>query len=349
MKLPESVHTSRPWRIHELTAGFRLEDVWELPTPGGSEDFPRLVQLVASSDPSHRSPSRAARALWAIRWKLGEVFGWDGPEASAAARVQTLRDRMPADLRDGPRGPGFDALPFTSLYLLENEFAAEIANRTMHGVMHLSWVEADAGGFRGQMAVYVKPNGLLGNSYMAAIRPFRHRVVYPPMMRQIARAWRGPDPVRQVDVPEEARALTTLSSVDYADCFLVDARSGGERSGEEWARATLEGAPPALRRNLRRGWAALGLKLDRGGSDRSVLGWALRHGDTDFALLAAGSRIGMPAELLFKPEGDTLLFATFVQQRNPVAKAIWAAVEPGHRRVVPHVLGRAARDGRSYL
>jgi hypothetical protein len=44
---------------------------------------------------------------------------------------------------------------------------------------------------RGQMAVLVKPNGLLGTGYMAAIRPFRHLIVYPAMMRQIERTWRA--------------------------------------------------------------------------------------------------------------------------------------------------------------
>jgi Protein of unknown function (DUF2867) len=44
------------------------------------------------------------------------------------------------------------------------------------------------GGFRAHMAVYVKPNGLLGSVYMAAIRPFRHLIVYPPMLREMGRA-----------------------------------------------------------------------------------------------------------------------------------------------------------------
>ena len=39
------------------------------------------------------------------------------------------------------------------------------------------------------MAVYVKPNGLLGEVYMAAIRPFRYLIVYPPMLRDMARRW----------------------------------------------------------------------------------------------------------------------------------------------------------------
>src|SRR5918995_1857264 len=97
MRLPNTAHTSRPWRIHELTPDFRLEDVW----------------------------------------------------------------------------------------------AAEIVNRTVHGVMHIGWVPNQTGGYRGEMAVYVKPNGLLGACYMAAIRPFRHLIVYPPLMRQIDRDWRG--------------------------------------------------------------------------------------------------------------------------------------------------------------
>jgi hypothetical protein len=105
--------------------------------------------------------------------------------------VPTLRKRLPADLRDAPSGPTFAALPFTSLYLLENEWAAEIANRTVHGVMHIGWIPDGTGGYRGQMAVLVKPNGLLGTAYMAAIAPFRHLIVYPPMMREVGRAWRA--------------------------------------------------------------------------------------------------------------------------------------------------------------
>ncbi len=189
-QLPNIEQTSRPWRINELTRDFRLEDVWALPTPGGPDDFRRLVEGLAAGDPAESS-SPAVRALFALRWKLGEVFGWDDPDTGLGSRVPTLRDRMPADLRDAPTGPDFDALPFTPLYLLHDEWAGEIANRTMHGVMHLGWVPDGAGGYRGQMAVYVKPNGLLGNAYMAAIKPFRHLLVYPRMIRQIGQDWRS--------------------------------------------------------------------------------------------------------------------------------------------------------------
>jgi hypothetical protein len=191
MRLPNTAHTSRPWRIHELTRDFRLEDVWALPTPGGPDDFPRLVQLMASGVPS-QGPSRAARTLWAIRWKVGDLLGWDSPDAGLGSRVPTLRDRLPVDLRSAPCGPDHDRLPFSSLYLLGDEWATEIANRTVHGVMHIGWVPDGAvGGYRGQLAVLVKPNGLLGTVYMAAIRPFRRLIVYPPMLGRIGQKWRA--------------------------------------------------------------------------------------------------------------------------------------------------------------
>jgi hypothetical protein len=59
----------------------------------------------------------------------------------------------------------------------------------MHGVMHVGWVPDESGGYRGQMAVLVKPNGLVGSAYMAAIRPFRHLIVYPALMRQLQWDW----------------------------------------------------------------------------------------------------------------------------------------------------------------
>jgi hypothetical protein len=183
-RLPDSAHTSRPWRIHEIASDFRLEDVWALPVHGDVGDFHALVRGIAAGDPSRGS--RLVRALWTVRWKLGELLGWDEAEDGLDERP-TLRQRLPVELRDAP-GPDFETLPFTSLYLTEDEFAAEIANRTMHGVMHLGWLADETGGqHHGQMAVLVKPNGLLGVMYMAAIRPFRHRIIYPAMIRQIER------------------------------------------------------------------------------------------------------------------------------------------------------------------
>lgn len=189
MRLPATEHTSRPWRIHEIAHDFELEDVWALPTPGGPDDFPRLLEMATALDPEQGS-SPIVRALFAVRWKLGGLLGWDDDRTGLGARVSPLRDRLPADLRDGARPPTFAALPFEPLYVTDCEYAGEIANATMHGVIHLGWVEdAEHGGWRGQMAVLVQRNGLLGSAYMFAIRPFRYTLVYPAMLREFGRAW----------------------------------------------------------------------------------------------------------------------------------------------------------------
>ncbi|WP_406403639.1 DUF2867 domain-containing protein [Streptomyces sp. NBC_00879] len=188
MRLPKTAHTSRPWRIHEIAGDFRIEDVWALPTPGGPDDLARLVDQFAGGkgDPV---PSPVGRILFALRWKLGALLGWDKPADGLGGRVPTLRDRLPMDLREGPRGPDLNALPFASIYQTHDEWAAETANRTMHGVMHIGWVPDGAGGYRGQMAVLVKPNGVFGAIYMLGIKPFRYLGVYPALLRGIGREW----------------------------------------------------------------------------------------------------------------------------------------------------------------
>jgi hypothetical protein len=109
-----------------------------------------------------------------------------------------------------------------------------------------------------------------------------------------------------------------------------------DRTAEQWARDIIAGAPPRIRHALVSGWSAIGLKLDG-----PVLGWTVRRSSPDAALLAAGSRIGMPGELLIKRRRRGLLFATFVQQDNAIAHAVWSGIEPIHVRYVRRVLENA--------
>jgi Protein of unknown function (DUF2867) len=102
--------------------------------------------------------------LFTIRWKIGELFGWDGSTHAG----------------------------FATLYESDDEWAGEIVNRTVEGILHLGWVRA-GNGYRGQMAILVKPNGLLGHAYMSAIGPFRHLIVYPRMLQELGRGWQAGD------------------------------------------------------------------------------------------------------------------------------------------------------------
>jgi Protein of unknown function (DUF2867) len=185
MKLQQQAHFSRPWRIHELTRDFRLEDVWALPAAGGADDFPRLIAMVASFDEARQRVS-VTGLLFAVRRILGRAFGWD--KTSDEPSRPSLRQMLPADLRESPSAVQ-PAMGFTPLYQLDDEWAAELINQTVHGVIHLGWVADEAGGYHGQMAILVKPNGPLGRVYMAAIMPFRYLIVYPRMLKQIGRKW----------------------------------------------------------------------------------------------------------------------------------------------------------------
>jgi hypothetical protein len=198
VRLPKSAHLSRPWRIREIAPDFRLEDAWGLPVHGGAADFQALLETMLSLDPANTS-SLPTRALFRFRRQLGRWFGWEdaGDEPPIpGTNERSLTHRLPDDLRGTAADLQFANLPFVPLYRTETEFAAEASNQTMHGVIHLAWVDQGEGRYQGQMAIYVKPRGAFGKAYMALIKPFRYLIVYPSLMRQIARAWTARIPVR---------------------------------------------------------------------------------------------------------------------------------------------------------
>jgi hypothetical protein len=202
MRLPNAAHESGPWRIREIAPDFILEDVWALPVHGQAEDFQALLDLMASSDPAS-SNSLPTRILWRIRDRLGSLFdlgristpaGSGSDDAAGQLTIPgtsetSLAGRLPDDLRNTAADVDFGSLPFVPLYRTDVEFAAELSNRTVHAVMHLAWVAQGEDRYQGQMAVYVKPRGAFGKGYMALIKPFRHWIVYPALMRQTERTW----------------------------------------------------------------------------------------------------------------------------------------------------------------
>jgi Protein of unknown function (DUF2867) len=186
--------SARPrFLIDEIAPDFRLEDAWALPAHGSQDEFGDLLEIVAGTR-NAGSPSRAVRALFALRTAIGRVMRWDDDPRDGAI---TLADRLPAAARQRPAEPQPRSKSFRALYRTDDEWAAEIANRTVHGVLHLAWVpDPPSGGqagsgdsYHGEMGVYVKPHGVLGRGYMAVIAPFRHHIVYPAMLRQFGRAW----------------------------------------------------------------------------------------------------------------------------------------------------------------
>jgi len=213
-RLAETTYTEQPWRIHELTSDFSVEDVWSFRTPGaGPDDFPTMLAAMRAAGGPVKQPG-LVRFLFAVRWKLGALLGWDKPSAGVGERVASLRDRLPGDLRDAARGPDNESMPLKAIYELDLESARELANKTVHTVMHLGWVQRADGDYELRMTVLVKPNGRFGRLYMAAIAPFRYLIVYPAMTRQWERAWRDRDDLASRD---EETEVTMSSRSDSSD------------------------------------------------------------------------------------------------------------------------------------
>jgi hypothetical protein len=138
------------------------------------------------------------------------LFGWDDPAKKRqipGCSETTLSDRLPDSLRGSANSPVIGgamsrvAGGFVPLYRTDDEWAAEISNDTVHGVLHLGFVDQGEGRYRPQMGVYVKPRGWFGEVYLKLIEPFRHLIVYPALMRQIGRAWDARDIARPHERP----------------------------------------------------------------------------------------------------------------------------------------------------
>lgn len=197
MKLPNSAHEAHPWVISRIAPDFKLLDAWALPIEGRRDEVMSFLESFTSVDPA-KAGSTLSNALFRIRLLIGKWFGWDDTDQKRpipGCTETTLVARLPEDLRGSAEEPAISgamariAGGFVPLYRTDDEWAAEISNDTVHGVLHVGLVEQDDSRCRAQMGVYVKARGWRGELYMKLIEPFRYLIVYPALMRRLERAW----------------------------------------------------------------------------------------------------------------------------------------------------------------
>lgn len=208
-----AAHRARRWRVHTLAPDFELLDLWELPIeadPARGETFGSFLKIFFSTgaaswpvyplrprslgDLAHLVRLGGAGALFAFRDLLGRVFALDdddGTRPIPGTWETRVRSRLGAEDRARDTGvlPPKWAGAFETVYAFADEALLEIANRTIHGLLHLSWVDAPDGRRRVMLAVYVKSRGAGSRFYLALIRPFRHMVVYPAWIGHVLRTW----------------------------------------------------------------------------------------------------------------------------------------------------------------
>ena len=211
MTRAERAHHARPWRVHTLAPDFELLDLWELPLeadPARGETFADFLRVFVASSaaewPVYRLRPTPADALHALRlagagaliWLrrvLGQALALD---ADRALPIPGRREsRVRSRLGDADRAHELGILPakvggnFEVVYAFADEALLEIANRTIHALLHLSWVEAAHGRRAVALAVYVKSRGWQSRAYLALIKPFRFAVVYPAWIAHLTRTW----------------------------------------------------------------------------------------------------------------------------------------------------------------
>lgn len=198
MRLSNEAHQGYPWRIARIAPDFKLLDAWDLGVRGSRGDFSSFIDTMNALDLATSGPP-AVRVLFRLRSKLGRWFKWnDGGWDDGAIKLAipgctetTLSARLPEDLKDSVPVRQGKASKFRPLYHTDDEWAAELSNKTVHAIQHLVWIDEGGGHYRGQLGVYVKPRGWFGRFYLALIGPFRRAIVYPAGIARIKSIWQA--------------------------------------------------------------------------------------------------------------------------------------------------------------
>jgi hypothetical protein len=187
VRVSPAEYLALPLEAHALLGDIPLHDVSALDLPGGGGER-TVADVKRLFFAGGRHAGVATRALFALRFFLGRIFGWDRPVSERAYSDA----RLPDDLRRRSLvAPGTREGLFRLLYELPRESVSEVRNATVHGFVCMALVpraEPDRG-YRFYFGVYVEPISRLTPLYMAAIEPFRRFIVYPSMLARLRADW----------------------------------------------------------------------------------------------------------------------------------------------------------------
>ena len=173
---------------HQLLAGVPMTSLYRLDLTGGPVGMTVLeIKEAVGFNTEKLDAGVVTKALFWIRGLIGRVLGWDDDDQLAGS-VSFLPRLTAVDIGRSQIEPGRKEGISRVLYCFENEFAAEIINRTVH----CFWVmatEPTANGYALYMAVYVRKLNWFTPIYMALITPMLKWIIYPALNRSVAINW----------------------------------------------------------------------------------------------------------------------------------------------------------------
>jgi hypothetical protein len=175
---------TRSFRVNGLLADVPLHDVWAVHVRGqGPTTIDQVTAALRQSSPLSTTPALAGLA--AFRGVLGGVLGWDDPRwmDPGASYVGRLTE---SDRRRSTTTPGTSLGSWRVVYAFPDEAVVELMNGTVHVAVSCTiWEEAP--GPTLFLAFRVREVNWSTSVYMQLIDPFRRYVVYPPLLRHLAR------------------------------------------------------------------------------------------------------------------------------------------------------------------
>ncbi len=143
------------------------------------------------------------------------------------------------------------------------------------------------------------------------------------------------------NVPESARALSSVADADYVDHFslVTDAETDTDATPEQWARAMFGDVPGIGQQLIWRG--LLQLRLSRGRSPATVAGWRIGGRGPDWLRLEAASWF-LTANLIVRTADGRVSLTTVLRYERRMGRLVWPRLSAVHRRLIPGVLRGAA-------
>lgn len=173
---------------HKFLDGVPLKSLYRLDLAGGRIGMSVLdIKEAVGFNTEELETGILTKSLFWLRGLIGRIFGWD--DADKLEESVSFLPRLTAE--DKARSmvePGKKEGISRVLYCFENEFVAEIINKTVH----CFWVmakEETSNGYAMYMAVYVRKLNWFTPIYMALVTPMLKWVIYPSLNETVARNW----------------------------------------------------------------------------------------------------------------------------------------------------------------
>ena len=176
-------------RCHTLLSDVPLHDVWAIPLDGGGAG--RNIQDARATLFGDRRPSSnfAVRGLFALRWTLGRLFGWDD-ERHYPLSVSYVNRLAEADRTQSRVPPGPAMVAFECCTSSTTKPSASFATRPC--TPSCRWLSRHGPGIHALHGHLCEAREPFHHVLHGLDRPFRRLIVYPALGTHVSNVGRVP-------------------------------------------------------------------------------------------------------------------------------------------------------------